>query len=77
LITNRGFWNRLPTHTGDYFKLGYSQRSELACYMAGRAAEALFYGEENVHISASSDMKTARTMARSIGLLENYFVLNF
>jgi len=46
--------------------------------MAGRAAEAIFYGEENVGTGAHSDMSRARSTAASIGkILTKIFVTNF
>ena len=44
-----------------------SLRSHLVVGMAGRAAEAIFFGEEKVHTGAMSDMQGALRIAKSIG----------
>jgi len=43
-----------------------SLRSHLVVGMAGRAAEAIFFGEEKVHTGAMSDMQGALRIAKSI-----------
>ena len=43
-------------------------RSHLVVGMGGRAAEAIFFGEEKVHTGASSDMQMAYRIAKNIGI---------
>ena len=45
----------------------YNERSGLVIALAGKAAEEVFFGEENVHTGAFKDLKRARSIARSIG----------
>jgi len=45
----------------------YNERAKLALFMGGRAAEGIFFGEENVKTGATSDMRKARNIARAIG----------
>ena len=49
-------------------------RSHLVVGMGGRAAEAIFFGEEKVHTGASSDMQMAYRIAKNIGIF--FFLLN-
>ena len=42
-------------------------RAHLAVAMGGRAAEAIFFGENKVHTGAASDMQTAYNIANIIG----------
>jgi cell division protease FtsH len=52
---------------GDRYSLSYKQMtSRLAIMMAGRVAEELIFGKENVTAGASSDIKAATDLARSM-----------
>ncbi|MDB5431122.1 MAG: cell division protein FtsH, partial [Caulobacter sp.] len=52
---------------GDRYSLSYKQMtSRLAIMMAGRVAEELIFGKENITAGASSDIKAATDLARNM-----------
>lgn len=56
-----GFVATLPDERVSFTRNDYQEKIKV--FLAGRAAEAIFYGEENVSSSASSDLQAATALA--------------
>ena len=50
----------------------FNSRAHLVVAMGGRAAEAVFFGEDKVCTGAISDMQQALQIARKIGMNQNF-----